>query len=78
MLISISLKSTALLFFTIYLKKLCHMFSRVSDVFKIYLFERNRESASTQAEVGTEGEGEADSPLSKGHDAGLHPRTLGS
>ena len=29
-------------------------------------------------EVGAEGEGEADSPLSRESDKGLHPRTSGS
>ena len=39
---------------------------------RFYLFGRKR------AQAGGEAEGEADSPLSKGPDSGLDPRTLGS
>ena len=49
---------------------------------RFYLFiylrvrERERERKKTQAGGGTEGE--ADSPLSREPDVGLHPRALGS
>jgi len=43
----------------------------------IYLFARERERTS-RAEGGTEGEGEAGSPLSREPHAGADPRTLGS
>ena len=39
---------------------------------------RERESAHAQAGGAAEGEGEADFPLGKEPDSGLHPRTLGS
>ena len=39
---------------------------------RFYLFEKERKSTRR------EGEGEADSPLSREHDAGLDPRTPGS
>jgi len=42
--------------------------------FKNYLFERE----TAQAGGGAEGKGEADSPLSREPNAGLHPRTPGS
>ena len=42
----------------------------------MYLFERERESA--QAGERAEGEGEAESLLSREPNARLHPRTLGS
>ena len=57
---------------------------KLSDYFKdfIYLFEteRERERAHTRGGEwgGAEGEGEADSPLSREADVGLDPRTLGS
>ena len=44
--------------------------------FKDFIYLRETEHA--QAEEGAEGEGEADSPLSREPDAGLYPRTLGS
>lgn len=47
-------------------------------IFEIYLFEREREHERAQAGEGAEGEEEADSPLSRDPDVGLHPRTLRS
>jgi len=38
---------------------------------------RERESKHEQRESGAEEEGEADAPLNREPDAGLHPRTLG-
>ena len=43
----------------------------------IYFFDRERESAQA-GERQAEGEGEADSPLSREPNARLDPRTLGS
>ena len=52
------------------------VYTHVFVVFKylIYLTEREKE----RAQAGREGEGEADSPLSREPDLGLDPRTLES
>ena len=42
----------------------------------IYLFNTDRKGERTQVGGAAEGEGEADSPLSKEPDVGLDPRTL--
>ena len=44
----------------------------------IYLFGRERETATEGTQAGGEGEGEAGFPPSRGPDVGLNPRTLGS
>ena len=42
-----------------------------------YLFQRERQRVRAQAGGGAARKGEADFPLSREPDAGLHPRTLG-
>ena len=54
----------------------CFSLKSLKFFFKIYLFDIESERA--QAGVRAEGEGEGDSPLSRGPDVGLDPRILRS
>ena len=58
--------------------KVIHGFSTVPESFLEFTYLFDRESERAQAGGAAEGEGDADSPLSRKLDAGLDPRTLRS
>ena len=57
-----------------------HPYIYCSIIFKkiVFAYLTERERTHKQEEGKAEGEGEAGSPLSRGPDVGLDPRTLGS